>query len=84
MLTQLDLAVLVAICKATNASKSAHVPKPYFMKKFKNISKEAEKSLKKLISLGYVDVHPTSRETTFGLTVDGIELCRKLKESIKR
>jgi len=83
VLSQLDLAVLVSICKATNVSKSAHVPKPYFMKRFSKGKREAEKSLKKLISFGYVVIHPTGGETTFGLTADGIGLCRQLKRDVR-
>jgi predicted transcriptional regulator len=56
--------VLTSICKATNISKSAHVPKSYFMKK--------------LIARGYVRQHPTRGEMTYELTNTGLDLCREI------
>jgi hypothetical protein len=73
--------VLTSICKATKISKSAHVPKPYFMKKFQNDKhkkKAAEKSLLSLIARGYVRQHPTRGEMTYELTNAGLELCREI------
>jgi hypothetical protein len=73
--------VLTSICKATKISKSAHVPKPYFMKKFQNNKhqkKAAEKALLSLIARGYVQQHPTRGEMTYELTDGGVELCREI------
>jgi hypothetical protein len=73
--------VLTSICKATNTSKSAHVPKPYFMKKFQNDKhqmKAAEKALLSLIARGYVYMHPTRGEMTYALTNAGLDLCREI------
>jgi hypothetical protein len=73
--------VLTSICKATKISKSAHVPKPYFMKKFQNNKhqkKAAEKALLSLIARGYVQQHPTRGEMTYELTDAGVELCREI------
>ena len=68
--------VLTSICQATNSSKSAHVPKPYFMKKFqqdKRTKKLAEKALVSLIAHGYVSLHKTRNETTYELTDIGLD-----------
>lgn len=82
-LSQLEIAVLASICKATNVSKSAHVPAQYFMKKFPNQVKMAKRSLHRLISLGYVAKHPTGGEMTYELTQSGLVACRAIKEQLK-
>jgi hypothetical protein len=71
MLARFEQAVLLSICLANKGSLSSHVPKPYFMKKFQRtggMQKLADRALHSLISLGYVNVHPTRGE------------CRDLKE----
>jgi hypothetical protein len=81
MIGTFERLVLTSICKATNISKSAHVPKPYFMKKFqhdKHQVKSAEKALLSLIARGYVRQHPTRGEMTYELTNAGLELCREI------
>lgn len=83
-LNQLDIAILVSICKATNVSKSAHVPIQYFIKKFQNKMKMAKRSLHKLISLGYVSRHPTGGEMTYELTQKGLVACMEIKEQLLR
>jgi hypothetical protein len=51
------------------------------MKKFGGrLQRHAERALHSLISLGYVYVHPTKDETTYGLTQLGLDTCRDLKE----
>lgn len=73
--------VLASICKAVNISKSGHVPKQYFMKKFQNNkreSKEAEKAFRSLIVRGYVSPHPTRGEMTYHLTAAGLDVCREI------
>jgi hypothetical protein len=73
--------VLTSICRATNISKSAHVPKPYFMKKFqadKHQKKAAEKAFRSLLARGYVRQHPTRGEMTYELTNTGLDLCREI------
>jgi len=75
--------VLASICKAADGSKSAHVPRPYFMKTFqenKHQMKQAEKALKSLIIRGYIYPHPTRDEMTYQMTQMGWEECRKMKE----
>lgn len=85
MIGEFERRVLMSICKATNGSKSAHVPRQYFMKKFqenKHQRKQAEKALKSLIARGYVYPHPTSRETTYQMTDAGWDICRAEKEKL--
>ena len=78
MIRTFERLVLTNICKATKISKSAHVPKPYFMKKVqhdKHHVKAAEKALLSLIARGYVRQHPIRREMTYELTNTGLDLC---------
>jgi predicted GNAT superfamily acetyltransferase len=73
--------VLASICKAVNISKSGHVPKQYFMKKFQNdkrAKKQAEKAFRTLIARGYVSPHPTRGEMTYHLTAAGLDVCREI------
>jgi CTP-dependent riboflavin kinase len=82
MIGEFERLVLISICKATGGSKSAHVPRQYFMKKFqenRHQKKQAEKALKSLIARGYVYPHPTARETIYQMTDAGLEICRQLK-----
>jgi hypothetical protein len=81
MLNELEIAVLVSLCKATKTSLSAHVPQPYFMKRFQNQMRMAKRALHSLISSGYVIQHPTQGETTYGLSREGLDICRDLKKS---
>jgi hypothetical protein len=83
MISRFEQAVLLSICLANKGSLSSHVPKPYFMKKFQKTGrtqKLADRALHSLISLGYVNVHPTRGETTYALTQLGLDTCRDLKE----
>jgi len=81
MLSRFEQAVLLSLCLANKGSLSSHVPKPYFMKKFKGkLQKHAERALHSLISLNYVYVHPTRGEITYALTQVGLDTCRDLKE----
>ena len=83
MLSRFEQAVLLSICLTNKGSLSAHAPKPHFMKKFQRtggMQKIAERALHSLISLGYVNVHPTRGETTYALTPLGLDSCRDLKE----
>ena len=82
-LTELETAVLVSICKATDGSKSAHVPKQYFMKKFQNQSTLAKRALHNLISSGYVIKHPTGGEMTYELTQRGFEVCKAIRDQLR-
>lgn len=81
MIGIIERLVLTSICRATKISKSAHVPKPYFMKKFqadKHQKKAADKALLFLIARGYVRQHPTKGEMTYELTNAGLDLCREI------
>jgi|WetSurMetagenome_2_1015567.scaffolds.fasta_scaffold1395324_1 hypothetical protein len=87
MLGDFERRVLASICKATDGSKSAHVPRQYFMKKFqenKHQKKQAEKALKSLIARGYVYPHPTGSEMTFAMTDAGWIECRKMIEEARK
>ena len=87
MIDAIERRVLTSICQATNSSKSAHIPKPYFMKKFrqdKRTKKLAEKALISLIAHGYVSLHKTRNETTYQLTDCGLEICREVFQKYSR
>lgn len=81
MMGEFERRVLASICKATNGSKSAHVPRPYLMRKFqenKHQKKQAEKALKSLIARGYVYLHTTGGEMTYQMTDAGWKICREM------
>lgn len=78
MIRRFEKAVLQSICKATKISKHAHVPEHAFIKKFPGAEREARKALKKLISYGYVQMHPTRGGMTYELTDMGWKLCQEL------
>jgi hypothetical protein len=81
MVSTIERLVLTSICKATKISKSAHVPKPYFMEKFqaeKHQKKAADRAHLSLIARGYVQQHPTRGEMTYELTNTGLDLCREI------
>jgi CTP-dependent riboflavin kinase len=80
VLRRFEIAVLQSICKATNMSKAAHVPEQAFVKRFPGAECEAKKTLKKLISLGYVKMHPTRGGMTYDLTNAGWDLCKELRK----
>jgi hypothetical protein len=83
MISRFEQAVLLSVCAANKGSKTSHVPKAYFMKKFQKtgrIKRHAERALLTLKSLGYVSVHPTRGETTYGLTQQGLDTCRELRD----
>ena len=81
MLSLYEELVLTSICRATRISKSSHVPRPYFMKKFQNNKherKEAENALLSLLAGGYVHQHPTRGEMTYQLSDKGLHTCREI------
>lgn len=81
MLGLYERLVLTSICRATKLSKSSHVPRPYFMKKFQNSKhekKEAENALASLLARGYVIPHPTRGEMTYQLSDDGLKACSEI------
>ncbi len=84
MLRRFEIAVLQSVCKATRMSKASHVPEQAFLKKFPGAEREARKTMKKLISLGFVKMHPTRGGMTYDLTDAGWDLCRKLKEQVPK
>jgi len=79
MLNEIEIAVLMSICHKTGISKKAHIPKQYFLKRFKGRKREyAEKALLGLITKGYVGQHPTKGEMTYQLTDLGRKECMKI------
>lgn len=72
---------LLSICKAARLSKSAHVPERAFARRVPVGGSEIKKALRKLISLGYIQMHPTRGEMTYQLTIEGIKLCREIASS---
>lgn len=77
---EFDRAVLLSICKACKMSKSAHVPEKAFARRHTEAGREVNKALRKLISLGYVLMHPTRGEMTYALSREGVALCREMQE----
>ncbi|VVB64735.1 Uncharacterised protein [uncultured archaeon] len=77
MLDEFDLFVLQAICKATHISKSAHVPPEAFVKRLPYSGRRIKKALQKIITSGYVQLHPTRGGMTYGLTRAGLDICRQ-------
>jgi len=79
MLNEIEIAVLMSICHKTGISKKAHIPKQYFLKRFKGRERRyAEKALLNLIRRGYVSEHPTRGEMTYQLTDLGRAECIKI------
>jgi RIO-like serine/threonine protein kinase len=78
MLDELDLFVLQVICKATHISKSAHVPPEAFVKRLPFSGRRIKKALKKLVTSGYVQLHPTRGGMTYALTKAGLDKCREI------
>lgn len=83
MLRDFELRVLAELCRATKTSKAAHVSEHAFVKKFPN-EKHARKALRKLITAGYVAMHPTRGEMTYQMTKAGWDICREIKGSAPR
>ena len=83
MLNEIEIAVLVSVCHKTNLSKKAHIPKQYFLKRFKGKErKHAEKALFTLIREGYIQRHPTKGEMTYQLTSFGRKECMKIIKTL--
>jgi hypothetical protein len=81
MMGEYERRVLVSICRGTKESKTAHIPRQYFMKKFQNDKhqkKDAEKALLPLMARGYVRMHPTRGGMTYELTDEGLTFCREM------
>lgn len=81
MVSEYERLVLASFCRAVNISKSGHIPKQYFMKKFQNDKREkkkAEKAFRALIARGYIVPHPTRGEMTYHLTSAGLDICREM------
>jgi len=53
MLNEIEIAVLISICHKTKMSKKVHIPKQYFLNRFKGRKRVyAEKALLSLIKKG--------------------------------
>jgi hypothetical protein len=78
MLDEFDLFVLQVICKATHISKSAHVPPEAFVKQLPSSGRRIKKALQKLVTSGYVQLHPTRGGMTYALTKAGFDKCREI------
>ena len=76
--------ILHNLCRATQGSKGAHVPKAYFMGRPELQGRKAGKALRDLVALNYVLQHPTGGGMTYALDERGLEECRKLREELKR
>ena len=83
-LTDIQRLILHNLCRATQGSKGAHVPKAYFMGRPELQGRKAGKALRDLVALNYVLQHPTGGGMTYALDERGLEVCRKLREELKR
>jgi len=73
ILTAMEHATLKALAEACNYSLSAHVPREAVTSKFpKHLRGDVKKCLKKLKSKGFCSAHPTGRNTTYELTINGL------------
>ena len=90
-LTNAEKALLLAFVQANNFSPNAHYPEGYIIRflprELRNNSplmKEIRtKTFKSLKSKGLIIKHPTGRETTWGITREGILLARQLLDQKK-
>jgi len=82
-LTDIQKLILYSLCRATQGGKGSHVPKPYFMGKPRLQGHKAEKALRDLIALNYIQKHPTGSEMTYALDERGLEECRKLRDKLR-
>ena len=83
-LTDIQKLILQSLCTATQGGKGSHVPKTYFMSKPALQDHKAKKALRDLVALNYVLQHPTGGEMTYALDERGLEVCRKLREELRR
>lgn len=73
-LTAMQLATLKALADACNYSLHAHVPTEAVTCKMKrHLRGDMKGALKDLVKMGYCIKHPTGRNTTWGLTVGGLD-----------
>lgn len=77
ILSPMEQATLKALAEMCNYSLSAHVPKEAVTSKFpKHLRGDAKKCLKKLKSKGFCREHPTGRNITWELTINGLRATR--------
>lgn len=73
ILSPMEQATLKALAEACGFSLNAHVPKEAITCRFpKHLRGDVRKSLKHLKSKGFCYKHPTGRNTTWGLTINGL------------
>jgi len=73
ILSPVEQATLKALAAACNYSLSAHVPREAITCKFPtHLRGDVKKCLKKLKSKGFCREHPTGRNTTWELTINGL------------
>lgn len=76
-LSELQKATLLALADACNYSLAAHVPEVYVTKRFpRGLRGDVKKALDKLRAKGYCSKHPTSRNMTWQLSVNGLSFVR--------
>jgi len=82
-LTDIQKLILYSLCRATQGSRDAHVPKPYFMNRPRLQGRKAERALRDLVAFNYILKHPTGGEMTYALDERGLEECRKLRDKLR-
>lgn len=65
-------------------AKATHLPEHVLVHRFPNLGHRVRKALKKLVSEGYVQRHPTRDEMTYQITNAGRDLCREMIEQAKK
>ena len=80
MLREFELIVLQQTCVGLHMSKAMRVSEHAIIKRFPGAEREAKKALHKLVTQGYVGMHPTRSEMTYQMTQMGWEECRRMKE----
>ncbi len=71
------------MCRELHMSKARHISDHAIVKRFPNAEREARKALKKLITQGYVGMHPTGGEMTYQMTKLGWDTCKKLQKEAR-
>lgn len=73
-LTEIELRVLVQFCKANGYSTKSHVPIEAVNLDITGVHpKHIRRAKKQLISSGFVLKHPTGRQMTYSISIDGLK-----------
>lgn len=79
-LTALERAMLLTCCDANHYALKRHVPIQALLRRInKSLKKDAKKTIKTLVSNGFLNAHPTKGGMTYGLTKKGLEAGNRLR-----